>query len=181
MELLDRNAQQVTVRRAQEKDVENIYRFHKKKFFTEMPDYLINSLENFSGISLVAYNNDVLIGHILIIPLSSQQFLFVEEAALICGVWTNTEDTTELLIREAMMCAWETGYHVIFSFNSFQGLKKAGFVPIKEGAFFALNIKNCQVFGAELSWNGFEIINKDLVMPKVYLPTEIVATQVSHN
>ena len=103
-----------------------------------------------------------------------------EEAALICGIWTLETDVAEILVREAMMCAWEVGYHALFSFENHPRLIKVGFQPAKK-EYFSINLDKYKVSGIELSWNGFEIINKDLILPKTYLPSVHHLNHFSNN
>ena len=112
--------------------------------------------------------------------MTSQLNMGKEDAAMICGIWTLEADIAELLVREVMMCAWEIGFHVLFSFENHLRLKKIGFHTV-EKKYFASNLDKYDVKGIELSWNGFEIINKDLVLPKAFFPSINQLNHYSNN
>jgi predicted N-acetyltransferase YhbS len=168
MEVVSKKTSEFIVRRSQESDFKNIYEFHFNHGQIPLPGYLQNVLECFVGISLVAYEEEKLLGHILVMPLSSQQNIEVEEAAVIAGIWTDEANVAEILVREAMMCAWESGFHALFSLENYPRIRKAGFKSVDRN-YFASNIDLQGVWGVELSWDGLNIIRKGLTLPKVYL------------
>lgn len=169
MELISNKKGKLIIRRAEYGDIKNILDFQQKHFNFSQPAHLKNSLESLSGISLVTYQDNKVMGHLLLIPLTSKRNIGLEEAILISGIWLLTEEAREVLLREAMMCAWESGFHAVFSFEAYDGLQEVGFGPIKKD-FFAIDISNYAIYGMELSWNGFNLIHKDLTIPKTYLP-----------
>lgn len=169
MELTRKKTGKIVVCRTCKKDIESILHFHQKHFTFSQPAHLKNTLEGLSGLSLVAYKDDRLVGHILLIPLTSQRNIALEEAILIIGLWTLSDEVSEQLLREAMMSAWESGFHAVFSLENHHGLKKAGFELVKKD-FFAIDLSKYSIYGMELSWNGFNIIPEDLTIPKTYLP-----------
>jgi len=180
MELISNKISKIAIRRSQKEDLKNILEFHRNQIPFAQPRYLQNALESFSGISLIAYEEDRLLGHTFLIPLSSQRNLNVVESALVCGVWTLDMDVAELLIKEAIMSAWESGFHAVFSFENHLKLKKAGFAPVRKD-FFSIGLSNYDAIGMELSWNGFKIITKDLILPRVYLPSVDKLNHFSNN
>jgi hypothetical protein len=170
MELITKKTKEIIIRLSNESDIKTILTFHHTHALGAKPKYLQSTLENSVGISLVAYTGKQLLGHILVVPLSSQTNVSKEEAALICGTWALNPTISELLIREAMMYSWESGFHVLFSLENNSLLQKKGFQPAGKD-YFAINIDKYNVTGVELSWKGLSLINKDLVLPKAYLPS----------
>jgi len=176
MELTRKKTGKIVVCRTCKKDIESILHFHQKHFAFSLPAHLKNTLEGLSGLSLAAYKDNKLIGHILLIPLTSQRNIALEEAILLTGLWSLSDEVSEQLLREAMMSlreammsAWESGFHAVFSLENHHGLKKAGFELVKKD-FFAIDLSKYSIYGMELSWNGFNIIPEDLTIPKTYLP-----------
>lgn len=180
MELISKKTKEIILRRSNENDLNKIFEFHQKKMQPNKPKYLQNALESAVGISIVAYKEAALLGHILVVPLSSQSNIGIEEASIICGIWTNEANVAELLVREAMMCSWEAGFHALFCFENYPDLTKIGFQPADKRNF-AFNLDKYDVMGIELSWDGFEIISKDLVLPKAYLPSIQQLNHFSNN
>ncbi len=168
MELISKETSKIIVHRSQESDFKNIYEFHYNHGQIPMPGYLQNVLECCIGISLVAYEGKKLLGHILVMPLSSQQNIDMEEAAVIAGIWADEANVAEMLVREAMMSAWESGFHALFSLENYPRIRKVGFKPVNTG-YFASNLNLQEIWGVELSWDGLNIIRKGLTLPKVYL------------
>lgn len=169
MELISKKTEQIVVRRTQKEDFQKIHEFHKNRVLCPLPSYFKNALESSSAISLIAYVGTHLAGHVLVLPLSSQQNIEKKEAAAICGVWAQEKAIEEILLRETMMSSWEEGFDVLFAFEKYKSLEMVGF-QLAERSYFAMDVKQYTVLGVELSWNGFDKINKDLTLPKIYLP-----------
>jgi hypothetical protein len=180
MEVSKKITERIIVRRSNEEDCKNILDFHRKQIRISQPAYLKRSLESQSGLSIVAYQSDKVVGHILLLPLTSQRDATLEEAAILEGIWCIDKEILDLLIKEAIMCAWEYGFHAIFSFENNIQLKKTGFVKTKKD-FFAMNVSGYTILGMELSWNGFKKIPHDLTIPVAFLPPINKLNQFSKN
>lgn len=180
MSIVENKSKILKIKRSTQKDISNIIDFHKRNIQFEMPQYLNNTLLGNTGISLVAYQKDIVLGHLLILPLFSVGNSNLEEAAIICGIWTNNNDITKKLIKEANMTAWESGYHVLFSLERNKTLKEAGFKPISQNYFSFDTSKFCPM-AMELSWNGYAKISKRQCLPSIFIPQKSLTSQFSKN
>ena len=83
MELISKKTEQIVVRRTQKEDFQKIHEFHKNRVLCPLPSYFKNALESSSAISLIAYVGTHLAGHVLVLPLSSQQNIEKKEALIV--------------------------------------------------------------------------------------------------
>lgn len=169
MVIISKKIGQIIIRRTEDDDCKEILDFHNNYFTFSQPTYLKNTLESHSGLSIVGYQNKKVEGHILLFPLTSRRNIGAENAALITGIWCKNEELTHLLIKEAIMCAWESGFDAIFCLENNKNLLRHGFELI-ENNFFAIDTSEYATYGMELSWNGFQLIPDDLTIPKAFLP-----------
>lgn len=180
MSIIKSKSDILKIKRTTYKDISGIIYFHKKSKLFETPKYLNDVLTGETGISLVAYQNNEVVGHLLILPMFSGIALGSAEAAIICGIWSNKGDITKKLIKEATMTSWESGYHVLFSLEKNESLTKIGFKPISKD-FFSFDTSKFYPMAMELSWEGCSMISKKQFLPGTFLPSENFSNQFSKN
>lgn len=100
-------------------------------------------------------NNDTILAWLSIIPLLSE----FKQAVLLKGYWPDSE-MAKALLKDAVKFSWESGYHVAFLDENIKVAFDIGFEMVDQFEIAGLN--NDNIYGMELSWDGYKKISKNL-------------------
>jgi len=110
---------------------------------------------------------------LLLISLLSKSETSSKSAVIFTEPICFDSDFAKLLIREALMVAWEIGYNVAFAYSANSIFLACGFKEVD--TIFPLYNYELPLLCAELSWNGIEKIPRDLVFPLSFNPYKILS------
>jgi len=110
---------------------------------------------------------------LLLISLLSKSKTSSKPAVIFTEPICSDDDFAKLLIREALMISWEIGYDVAFANSTNKIFLASGFKESEK--IFALYNYELPLLCAELSWNGIEKIQEDLVFPLSFNPYKILS------
>lgn len=116
------------------------------------------------AILIESYTEAELTGHLLILPLFSKSRSNKKQGVLMANIDYKSKEEAGLLIREALMCSWELGYHVAFALYQSNLFTENGFNKVPKTQFPAYHFEVPLLY-SELSWEGMKQISADLIFP----------------
>lgn len=103
-------------------------------------------------------------GTAIFLPLPSAGDPLKKQAVYLARLTAKENSIAKALLSEGLMCSWEAGYHVAFVLDEKPVYYDAGFQKVSHN-FFHRRTNGFPALAFELSWNGLEMIEYDLLLP----------------
>ena len=131
------------------------------------PVHEITVSQNSRIIIIKRYEGTMINGHAILIPVISKSQAEMKQAVYFAAIAYNNHETARLLIKEALMFSWETGYLTAFAPDNDRAFSDCGFERCHRHVFSG-DESHANLLYSNLSWDGINTIADDLIFPESF-------------